>query len=449
MKRKPFGFSILGLFLFAALLRIEAWAAPGLYEFFCAEIQSQQNGAIAYQTTDNKFIENIQLLETYKRFKACQKLDSQVQLQESYHSLQSQLEYLLIEPKSYSSPRLDQLNQRLLSIFVHTQRKYLNFVQELIAKNPDSLRAQKLREWSERIGSVRLQKAKLCHMHNAAYDPVSHSISVCKEILNYPETTLVAVLAHELSHGIDPCMLQFTFSRISGGNPFFTRETVFNPNDLLSAYTMIPFEWAEADFDVKKENFQSLQLGRSFSENPLRAGIVCLQKENSVRALPRKGKLENSQLMDAEGMCASTQGDGEIQESFADWMAYEIVALSIGELSKEFQRRALFESALNITANECQTLVTPIEQAMRRQIEGSSVCAPLQAKFFQQLDQTRAQTLLSSHPSGQRRIDRLYFAQPRLKALIGQHLGAKNLALPSAGTASYCDPTEYATDGRD
>lgn len=40
---------------------------------------------------------------------------------------------------------------------------------------------------------------------NAAYTPTSHSISMCPATSNSPDSRLVLVMAHELSHAIDPC----------------------------------------------------------------------------------------------------------------------------------------------------------------------------------------------------------------------------------------------------
>ena len=49
---------------------------------------------------------------------------------------------------------------------------------------------------------------------NAFYDPASNTINLCTNFYNFPDSTIVAVLGHEMGHAVDPCGCQTHFHSI-------------------------------------------------------------------------------------------------------------------------------------------------------------------------------------------------------------------------------------------
>ncbi len=430
---------ILGTFL--APLAFGGSETVSLFDRFCSEFQQASEQPLSYTNQKSEHVANIQMIETFKLFKTCQFKDPGVRIKPQFNANLNEIESAFKKTLNLSQDDISVLNQRALNIFNSTQSLYLNLLKDLEV-SPANLSVKKYySELAQRISTVRLLRSKNCNMNNAAYDPITHSIHICKEILNYPEATLVAVIAHELSHSIDPCLLQFSLSSILGSNPFSNKDYISEKSGPLKAYTTIPFEWAESDFDVLRENFQTISPGRTALENPFYQKIKCLERDESVHAKPRLMPLGDSVINDTEGMCSATTQDGEIQESFSDWMAYEVLALYLKKLPASELKPALFEGVLNITANECSTLQSNIEMEMRALMLKSPLCSPEAERFFKQVDQLRSQTFVSAHPNGQRRVDRLYLAQPLIRKMIQKAygLGIEKI-FAEKSSLQYCHP---------
>lgn len=430
---------VLTVSVLISIFSFDSRASDSLFDHLCSDFHAVRNKAISYRNSNSEYVVNIQMLETYKKFETCQAKDQNIKLDPSFDLKVAEIEATFENSMNLTAEDLSFLNTKALRIFNLSKDRYLSILRSLQEKASAPDVKETFGELQQRIRTVRLTKSKACGMYNAAYDPITHSINICKEILKYPEATLVSIIAHELSHSIDPCILQFSLSSVIGSNPFFKRDAVFNESDLKNAYTTIPFEWAESDFDIPKENFQTLSQGFGFDRNPFKQNIMCLEGENSVRAIPRQDSLKNSSVEDAAGMCSSSSGSGEIQESFADWMAYEILALHLRDLSVPRKNEALYEGVLNITVNECRTLESDIEREMKRLMQNSPICGPDVEKFFVFLDKLRGQRLVGSHPNGQRRVDRLFLAQPYIRSLIDGNILSRDAG---SGDLSlrYCRP---------
>ena len=50
---------------------------------------------------------------------------------------------------------------------------------------------------------------------NAFYIPLTHAFTICSNIVNYPDATLVQIIAHEFTHAIDPCIFQNELLKIN------------------------------------------------------------------------------------------------------------------------------------------------------------------------------------------------------------------------------------------
>lgn len=52
-----------------------------------------------------------------------------------------------------------------------------------------------------------------CEFANAAYQPFKHTVLMCPQMLNMPESTLFFTLAHEIGHAIGPCNSSYDYSQ--------------------------------------------------------------------------------------------------------------------------------------------------------------------------------------------------------------------------------------------
>ncbi len=50
---------------------------------------------------------------------------------------------------------------------------------------------------------------------NAFYIPLTHAFTICSNIVNHPDATLVQIIAHEFTHAIDPCIFQNELLKIN------------------------------------------------------------------------------------------------------------------------------------------------------------------------------------------------------------------------------------------
>ena len=97
---------------------------------------------------------------------------------------------------------------------------------------------------------------------NAFYSPLVHSFTVCPNIANYPDSTLVQIMAHEFTHSIDPCMSQsglykIDHSKLSQSSTLLSgnkssQEFIKNHNmsaNLLQTLTTLPPKIERINFD--------------------------------------------------------------------------------------------------------------------------------------------------------------------------------------------------------
>ncbi|MCB0365228.1 MAG: hypothetical protein KDD68_07555 [Bdellovibrionales bacterium] len=49
---------------------------------------------------------------------------------------------------------------------------------------------------------------------NAYYSSIDNTINICPQFMNYPSSSLITVIGHELGHAVDPCISQFAFWEI-------------------------------------------------------------------------------------------------------------------------------------------------------------------------------------------------------------------------------------------
>lgn len=85
-----------------------------------------------------------------------------------------------------------------------------------------------------------------------------------------------------------------------------------------------------------------------YDSNPFKNVLECLQTEGSVQAHQRQNKIEKALVVDEERMCSSIFEDGQMAETFADWVAYEVLAHSFEKNQKGNLKQKVFESDVEV-----------------------------------------------------------------------------------------------------
>jgi hypothetical protein len=231
-----------------------------------------------------------------------------------------------------------------------------------------------------------------CGVPNAFYNPVKalkdqpgHTITICPQLLNFPEPALYATLAHELSHAFDPCAASFALAKVVNAE-----------------------KGAAQLLDPRHPEIQSpeavLAKGLTPSENPMVDTIECLQSSESttvklpsfaqqIEALERR-QLERESLLTPDqqetdkelkrlhhqvrdfdqrqalmGNCAeeeatvqAAQGDKSseklnpffvLRESFSDAISAALVAAKVSKMKDEEAKKWTFEAELMHLQSTC------------------------------------------------------------------------------------------------
>ncbi|MGZ3775400.1 MAG: hypothetical protein ACXVCY_09415 [Pseudobdellovibrionaceae bacterium] len=314
------------------------------------------------------------MFETYKHFRSCKNAGKEFLKNPLYAKTIENLENELVKQLDNESESWSQLNKRNLEIFTEAKTLLIEYLDKRLTKTTDKNQKKSLASIKNRVATVRLNKSHYCNSFNSNYNFVSHSIDTCNELLTYPDTTLFVIYAHELSHSIDPCSLQFSLSLINSENPF-KQNQIFNESQPNNAYTTLPRKWALEDLMVDDNQLVTLEPPLPFKQNDFKNILNCLQLPDSVQAKKRKNKITNPTVADDEKMCSSSLQDGQMAEAFADWIAYEVLIPYLEKNRKTLDlKEAVYDGTLNIIANECSQLESNIELEMKKSINAVPGC---------------------------------------------------------------------------
>ncbi|MGZ3796545.1 MAG: hypothetical protein ACXVB1_09275 [Pseudobdellovibrionaceae bacterium] len=421
--------------LLSLLALSELSNAESVYQALCSKAGLNKNQVRSYENNQGEYVVNIQMLETYKHYRGCTKRDPSVKIDPLFEPKLQLLENELKKHEDVQSQEWLDLNRRSFEIFRETQAIYQEYIEKLIQGRTSAAQKKILAKIKERIATVRINKSRDCNSFNSDYNFVSHSIDTCNELLSYPRTTLMAIYAHEITHSIDPCSLQFSLSHIDKENPFSGNQ-LMEQKAYEDAYTALPSAWAMEDLFLEKDQLRVVMAPLPFKLNPFHEVLECLQSKESVHAQKRKNPLEESNVKDDEHMCSSTLQDGQMAETFADWMAYEVLASYLKKQPSPKLSEQIFEGTLNIIANECEQLESEIEVEMRKAITASAKCRVDNEKFFNFQKNLRGQKLLDTHLHGSLRINKLYAVHPTLRRFLQKYLRIDEDSL--SNQARYC-----------
>lgn len=200
------------------------------------------------------------------------------------------------------------------------------------------------------------EKIPSVFLSNAFYDVVKNTFKYClgTTLQNDSEFQIAFIIAHELAHGVSPCGI--------------TR----GPSD----YT---FRYSEPRDQKKSEQ-----------EFPVGSVLTCLRGEKSIRAESKPSSGDDNQSTDTI-FCENDQ----IDESYADWMAAEILPDYIERNHSALSTEQKVLGFSNVFRGDCE-----IKDALE-------TFSSLSKKKF------------DVHPETSDRVNRILLAQPKVRTQMG------------------------------
>lgn len=287
---------------------------------------------------------------------------------------------------------------------------------------------------------------------NAFYDPGNHSINICPNFYNYPDTTILGVLGHELGHSIDPCNCQFGHHRVDRNkiDALMSQSETRNNNerfkalDLLqsvtraSSSTSFPFPF-ELNTDQVEFLSSSGVLTRQsqdtpFDRYPLMDVYSCLispegggfrtvsrseieefaayvsQNRAQIRSSqynPEEDRAAIVQAFIAHPECTTPGRPGQTGEAVSDWLGAEV----LGEYLKGKKFTTNEERLAPIAFFASMVCLSRVEQ---ERPAGNQSIGAIIGRAMQD-----AQISRGPHPASQQRVEQIFLRNPQIRAAIG------------------------------
>jgi len=380
--------------------------------------------------------------------------------------------------------KIDKAYARSTEIFLEVKKGILKLLNKRIAQDP-GLKAQ-YQKMITRIGSIRYEILnphprvlhRFCPAPNAYYDGQSHNFVLCPQILEYPKAGIKAIMAHELMHAIDPCLIAMPMKRISDikykakykqtpearklqleknqkrakkrGAIHYAREKI-EYDDLytvdLDNSTQEAYNWIASDYKVTPFGGTIL-----FKDNPATKTITCLKGEKSLGATGSNKEQSKKSLDDAIqrmvdsgatdknpeylkllaakkkfdktfdqfGACSFLPGNSQLQEAWSDWGSGEIIGDDLSKIGDADKLQYAFESFGFFLALGCETDPPDmLKQSIKyRQDMG---CMEKEEGQMSHISTIRAYSgeNKDSHSYSIDRVQKIFISHPEIKKALG------------------------------
>lgn len=307
---------------------------------------------------------------------------------------------------------------------------------------------------------------KACEFPNAWYNPETQRVLFCPQWFNLPKVNLFEILSHELSHSIDPCTFQAPL-KISRSRADMINPGPFNIEldlEKLNQSSTLVGELNNQDLGEKD------QKGVTLKENPFDNIISCLQSKKSIGAIvPSKNELKDKiekslkkikdsvlhysdnddykylksaydnldNYYDRYGLCnlQLPGGVSQIGEAFADQLAAELVAerlVNSGQSKAKADIEKLILAGIKDSPGLCpeSKLVTNMKQlGIKNGCREYADNQTLAEKVYRGIS-LAAHADSDEHPAMDDRINKILFAQPKIRELLN---------CSKRGGAKYCE----------
>lgn len=337
--------------------------------------------------------------------------------------------------------------------------KNLNRVNEIMTRSKERILAvlerkktfgnvDQIEAMKKRIETIKLSSAPqqfYCTTPQAYYSPNTHSFVICPNISMMPDDALAFIIAHEMSHSIDPCATTQDLVRVSV-DPSILSPPLATAFDKEKYPNFLPFDYRAKDSDsahiYRHEKSDLSNVGADIfskriapSQFPFNKTLDCLAGGSSVGARrgnankkiagleaelkeledsggqsSRKAVILRNQIEESKKSVEENTADrcmesgSQLQEAFSDWLAVESLAEEFkteGEAS-----RKVFEMA-GIMYGFCHKDYAPST------VQAVQKCS---ASFPPKSDEANQE---DEHPFVSQRINRILLMHPKIRAMLG------------------------------
>lgn len=257
--------------------------------------------------------------------------------------------------------------------------------------------------------------ATSCEAPNAYYEPSFHRVIVCPQFLTATEGSIFKILAHEVAHSIDSCVLQFDlknqgyqlpkefgFSEYTGS----TRSASISPKNNPLA-----------------DNYQCLANSNISEIEPMTLPEVLEDYDAAMKIDPSQSERLTTEKAWIQKNFEQSKGchfvtDGQEQEISSDWLASLAVAEKLKSLpDASTKKEFVFTAAISDPAM-CPSVQQKAQQAAQNaKGSGQHPCRSLDAylDYFAQNKHAKD----NSHPTTVTRVNKILFAHPEVRKSLG------------------------------
>lgn len=315
---------------------------------------------------------------------------------------------------------------------------------------------------------------------NASYLPLQHSVFICPAFYDYPESTLVTIIAHEISHSIDPCRSQFPlYSLDSGILNDYDPHAEANSTEVNDVFQLIKAAtessnkgilMLELSLDSPKKDQQSIEA--LFNLTPLSPGVTpqnypykntkaCFEKagfystrwetiSNEFELLhkntPRPEKIhlqkQYKTLFDKHPECLEITKKSQMNETLSDYFAARVLDFYQREHPPKTENDHL-APVLYFALNHCEQTATSKTSIVNAPVvSGTSALAQIE-----RLKSKIGTVSNDEHPEHWDRISKIYLSSPQLAKAWNCNPGPGSTCFPKSTTPGTSPQSPLETRG--
>lgn len=253
-----------------------------------------------------------------------------------------------------------------------------------------------------------------CEAPNAYYSPGENTVTLCPQILNYPDGGLYSVIAHELGHSIDSCNV--------ANHPEQGKEIYPDSNPLKGVLSCLQSPQSIGVKIPSKDDLEKRVKDErdALIEEMKEMGEAEGGEENftdGTEAMFADRLSEVNEFYESQKHCASFIGSGHMQEAFSDWVATQAVTARIKGMKESGKAKDFAFTAQSIFLGlDCEN----IRQVTMDRVKAAAgkTCAALE-DYESYVQEASTDDTYSSHPEAHDRVNKIMMADPKMREALG------------------------------
>lgn len=399
------------------------------FQSYCGKLGERSQEMYLYKDSQGKKIANFNYLNTLSSVENC--------IQKKFPEPLVQDPFLFPELLSEEDNNLSAADRKkMLTLYKNELKRAEGLFSEAkshIVKMLEGRRSSKnAKEINQMIAQVRAVKMKSipvpieweelavhgCEAPNAYYSPGENTVTLCPQILNYPDGGLYSVIAHELGHAIDSCNV--------ANHPQQGKEIYPDNNPLKGVLSCLQ---SPQSLGVKIPSKSALEKRVKDERDALieemkEMGDAENGEENftdGTEAMFADRLSELNEFYDSQKHCASFIGNGHMQEAFSDWVATQAVSERLKGMKEAVKAKDFAFTAQSIfLGTDCEN----IRQVTMDRVKAAAgkACAALEdyESYMQEAKaEAEADGSYSSHPEARDRVNKIMMADPKMREALG------------------------------